>query len=546
MVKNIGIRMIVCILALGGALYAQKAPSGIQEKLDAGQLTQAHQAVNQLLEKDRKNPELYYWKGYIELEMDKTQAARESFLAGIKIRGKYAFNHVGLARVLFREGKKDEAKAELELALRYDDGKTPDVRLAVASAYIEGGAYGDGKVVLYKLQSDFPKDPRAFILLGDYYWKTKANSLAIMQYEQAIQLDPTYVPAYVRLGQLMIEEQKYNEGIAKLNKAIEMDPNYADAYRYRGELYAKAQRFEQAKEDFRQYLELAQNDLKARDQYAAFLFMVDDYEGVIREYKALEEQGYTSWRMYRLMGYAYYELGQYEQAKASLERFFEEAEPYFYIADDYQYYGNTLLALKEYDKADTYFAKAIELDPDRASLYYDLARRFKDEKQYALEARYREKFMEYVDEPTSGNYLALGIAHYNAGDYEKAAEAFSESVSLAPGDANGYIWQARVSQKLDPDDESGNKVAAAEEAVKLLGQKLETEGELSKWELRQYINFCMLLTYHYYAPDEHGVGNCQAAKPYVEKITSLTEKYPDITSMEGYDFVQSLVDYCNQ
>ncbi len=524
---------------------AQKTLDEVKEMYAMGQLSQAEGVIDQLIEQDARNSELRYWKGLIALKGEAYEEAKASFLAGIKLHYKYSYNHLGLARVFFHENKKGLAAESLQKALELEGANDFDLQLAVADAYLKGKMYPEGKVLLYQLQSDIPDDPRPYIALGDYYWMTKTNQHAMIQYEQAIRLAPDYVPAYVRLGQLLIEEKQYDAGAEKLNKAIALNPNYAEAYRYMGELYAKAQNFEAAKNNYKKYLTLTQNDVKAREQYGAFLFMCKDYEGLVNEYKVLDERAYSSSRMFRLMGYAYYELNQPDKAKSYLDQFFGRADPDFIILKDYEYYGKILLALEEYDQADTYFSKVVEMDATKAKLYDELAKGFKVEKQYALEARYRQLFLNHI-EPNSRIYQNLGIAYYHAQNYEAAGQAFEHAQSLSPEEARVYIWQARVYEKVSPEDEEGKTLSASQKVVELLGNKLSETGALSKWEMRQMTNYCMFLAHALYHPNEDGLGDCEAAKPYVDRLISLSQTYTEIGKMENFEYIKALSDYCNQ
>lgn len=536
---------LLTIIGIMNLSFGQSSLEDAKNMYKSGQLTQAFQLLENLAEKDRKNPEITYWKGLVAMEMGDLEVAKAAFKSGNLIRIPYPYHEVGMARVLFKENQRTLAKQKLAQILEEQINISYDLKLAIAEAYLEGKESGEGKVLLYQLQADRPDDPRSYILLGDYYWQIKAAQHAIGQYEEAIKLAPDHVPAYVRMGQLLIEEKRYNEGLEKLNKAIELDPQYADAYRYKGELYAKAQKFEEARDNYQQYLNLTQNDLRAQDLYGAFLFMCEDYEGVIKTYTSLENKAYASSRMHRLKGYTYFELGEPEKAKNELDSYFSRIDEYFALADDYEYYAKTLLALGADERADRYFAKAIKKDPTRIVIYEKLADTYKKEKAFDKEVKYRKLFLENI-KPTAKSLQKLGIAYYHAKDYEAAAQTFEELDNIAPNQTLVYVWQARVVAKMDTSETQTQVVPAAQKIVDFLDKKLAEKGELSTWELNQFGTYGMFLAHQYYQPNEEGIGNCLAAKPYVDRLIELGENYEEIASMENFEYIKSLSEYCSQ
>jgi tetratricopeptide (TPR) repeat protein len=55
------------------------------------------------------------------------------------------------------------------------------------------------------------------------------RKLAISSYETAVQQDPTFELAYLRLGQLYTEDEKYEIAIEKFRNAVALNPKLADA-----------------------------------------------------------------------------------------------------------------------------------------------------------------------------------------------------------------------------------------------------------------------------------------------------------------------------
>ncbi|MFC1918221.1 tetratricopeptide repeat protein [Chloroflexota bacterium] len=112
---------------------------------------------------------------------------------------------------------------------------------------------------------------------------------AITALDKAIELNPTFAPAYSNRGWAYIELGQYEQALTDCNKAIELDPTLALAYNNRGWAYIELGQYEQALPECNKAIEL--------DPVLAFA--------------------------YSNRGKVYIELGQYEQAVADLDKAME-------------------------------------------------------------------------------------------------------------------------------------------------------------------------------------------------------------------------------
>lgn len=90
--------------------------------------------------------------------------------------------------------------------------------------------------------------------------------------------------------------------------------------------------------------------------------------------------------------------------------------------------------LKQWDKAEPDLQKALELNPDQASVMNYLGYSWVDQNMHLDEAM--DLIREAVRrEPNNGYYVdSLGWAHYKLGQYEKAVEELEKAVELRPED----------------------------------------------------------------------------------------------------------------
>ncbi|MDX1906207.1 MAG: hypothetical protein SF053_04175 [Bacteroidia bacterium] len=379
-------RVLTCLAAivlLFEGVYAQVDLSGDIALIREEKLDEAEQKLKGYLGQKPKNAdEIYYYLGLIKYQQENYDEARKLFDLGIGVKSRSQLCMAGKGRMFIKDGKLADAYPLLQAAdLANAKEKNSEVYIAIAEAYLEGGPaeIGEAKKILYGMRDSDPENPIPYIYLGTYYKKQGVPELALEELEKAIQKAPTYVPAYVFLAELKYDEgmlskqpEPFNAGFRYAQKALDLNANYAPAYRIRGELYLLLKEFVKAKEDYRKYVSLTQNDLKARIRYASFLFLSEEYAEALNELQAIEKDTVTN-VMYRLKGMSLNKLGRTQEARAALDTYFTKQPETYTIALDYEVYGDILRNQGDFDKADEYYQKAILKNTDRASIFEEIA-----------------------------------------------------------------------------------------------------------------------------------------------------------------------------
>lgn len=352
-----------------------------QEKFDA-----AESELRGLLnggERLKNTDEINYWLGVIKYRQDAFEQAKSLFEKALSIKSKSPYGHAGLGLMQMIEKNYTEANSHLEQAEANSKMRIPDVIFAMAEAYLKGSApeIAKAKQLLYAYRTQDSEDPRTYIMLGEYYKIQGVPELAIEELQKAIEKAPTYVPAYTGLAELYYARGKetkssedYQKGAEMVQKALELNPDFAPAYRIRAELFlisSADNRFDRARADIEKYLELAGNDLKATVRYIQFIFLTKDYQKVLDEMAAIDT---TTSVLRRLKGMSLAELGEYDQAKAAMDSYFENVKEQYHIALDYKVYGDILRKSGDLSAADENYQKAMAMKPaDYKTFYDDLA-----------------------------------------------------------------------------------------------------------------------------------------------------------------------------
>ena len=79
---------------------------------------------------------------------------------------------------------------------------------------------------------------------------------AILDFNKAITILPSYAGLYTERGILLLQTDRIDEAITDFDKSLELFPLNPVAFRFRGESFKKKGQFEKAIEDFKMFLEI--------------------------------------------------------------------------------------------------------------------------------------------------------------------------------------------------------------------------------------------------------------------------------------------------
>ncbi|WP_299825753.1 tetratricopeptide repeat protein [uncultured Pontibacter sp.] len=478
------------------AAFAQSGDAG-QKAVDLERYEEAKAFYKSQL--GSKNADkAYFAMGDIYLKTEKADSAAYYFNQALAKNSKSSIAHVGLGKLALEQGNKAGAEEHFKNALKRGK-KDSYVLTEIGEAYVKApnATEADINKGVEYLKQALERDrnnAEANVILGDAYLALKNGGEAMTNYDRAIQLDDRNAKAYLKRGQLYTSSRNYNEAEEAFKRAIEIDPNYAPAYRDLGELYYFAGQYDRALSTFQKYVDMAENTPETRAKYASFLFLTKNYDQTLKEVEQVLQKDPTNTVMNRLRAYSYLELGQPEKALEAMNTYLQKVDKSKLIASDYEYYGKILSKNNQNKEAIDNLNKAIEMDPSKVDLYYELATLYSKDKQFnkAIET-YAVKQEKHGVSNT--DYFHIGNAYMMAEDYKKADEAYSKIIESNPTYAYAYIWKARALYNQDPETEQGLAKPAYEEFIKLAGADTE------KYK-KELIEANTYLGYYYYLKGE--------------------------------------------
>jgi superkiller protein 3 len=129
-----------------------------------------------------------------------------------------------LAGLLYATGKKDEAYKEFEILARPADARGTAALAEMASLLLADGKLTRAEEAYKQLVARRPRDPQAYLGLGQTLERLKKPAEARTQYAKALEVDPKNDTAVLLLGGLLKTEKKGKEAVALYEKLLAGDP----------------------------------------------------------------------------------------------------------------------------------------------------------------------------------------------------------------------------------------------------------------------------------------------------------------------------------
>ncbi len=317
------------------------------------------------------------------------------------------------------------------------------------------GKYESAGMCYRRARALAPRSFRWAYYLGNVEAWLGKNQEGVEQIRNALQLDTTYTPARVRLGQMLLEAGDLEESARAFEESIRQNPRLAAAHLGLGRVRQAGGDWSRAIESYRRTSDIAPNDAaaryalamaykktgdadKARDQLNAYQRVKESVQPsedpLMNEVKSLYMGGLSHFAKASSL----VQQGKNNEAIAEFESALR-VNPRMVMAhiDLIALYGG----LGEKDKAERHFRQAVELDPGWAEAYYNwgllLARAQSSE---AVDA-FRKAIA--VNPHYADAHIRLGLLLDETGHWAKAQESFQRALDDQPSNRESRFLLGR-------------------------------------------------------------------------------------------------------
>jgi tetratricopeptide (TPR) repeat protein len=205
-----------------------------------------------------------------------------------------------------------------------------------------------------------PASPEAAAVLGRTYVDLSDKTQALVWAQKAVELDPASAQVQAVLAEAYMLNGQSQEAVDAADLALVQDINNADAHRARGWLYYIVDNdMGRAASELQITAGLQPELWLRRHELGVLLLEAEDYVTSIMAFQdalGIRPKAVT----YSAIGEAYYQLGQYDQARASLQQAISAGAE---DVDTYALLAATYAQLNRCDDAETYFEQALEIEP---------------------------------------------------------------------------------------------------------------------------------------------------------------------------------------
>ncbi len=224
-----------------------------------------------------------------------------------------------------------------------------------------------------------PDKHRGYLNLGRAYLKQGQDRQGLNALQQALKLDPANVDVLNARGLYLYERQLYAMALDDFNQALEHDPDSKSARVNRGNVFSRIGKYREALTDYQAALRLDPNDFRTYVNRGNVFAKMKRYEEALADFKRAQQlqPDYpviqkSIARTYELKGDLDRALTHYADALAAGR---PDVSVQLAIARLQARQNNFSAAIDAFDQA-------VEMEPDRADIYYQRSFMFFTQRDY--------------------------------------------------------------------------------------------------------------------------------------------------------------------
>ena len=273
-----------------------------------GKLDKAIEIINQAIKISPEYGWSYFNLGEILAQQKKLDEAIIAYRRVIELSPDYIYGYRSLGAVLYAQSKFNEAVEVYQTAIKIDSRDIQTYQ-SLGKALEKLNRNDEAVVVYQKLSKLQPDNERYRYILGDLFQKKgdlekstteyyegnkldKSTSQSIKFYEKLVRLDPKNAYSYRHIGIMFQRQNKTNEAIEAYRKALTINFAFADmradVYVKLGDLLGSQKKFDEAIRNYYQALKADENfpGVYEKIQNSVYSLAYSDNEGgIIEEYR---------------------------------------------------------------------------------------------------------------------------------------------------------------------------------------------------------------------------------------------------------------------
>ena len=356
---------------------------------------------------------------------------------------------------------------------------------------------------------------------------------AIRAFEGAIEAEPKYVDAYVKLGWVYYTLGEFGPAIPWLERGLEPIPNHPDLRYWLGTHLLRAGRTAEALPHLEHVATATDDHPEVHVVLGTYYYKARDYENARLAFERHLRVEPDDVAVRGMLGNAYFKLKQYAPALTAFQAV-KRRDPDNLAVDVNM--GNAHFKLGQYEQAVTLLARVLQQDPTRQSVRFNLAQSYFQLERYPQALAYYDRFLEHEPRSFKGRYFR-GRTLIKLGHDDEALVELAKATELNPKQAPPLYQAGLIHLRAKRSPEAGDFLERARALdaddpwiLTALGSVARQSGQLGRAEqlqraaIEQAPNQPRL--HGNLALTQHQAGHTLAAKIALEQALELDHQDP--------------------
>ena len=291
----------------------------IRELVMLSDYDQAWRMINQAIDQDSGNYELWYYKGIVDRQILKPKESIASFRKALELSpgNSQVYHQLSAGYLDLQEYKLCIAFAD-SLLYGYPDNRMAKIRKA--QALQKADEHVEAIVMFSELYQIDSANGYIMRQLGSLYSRLDSVDQAINWYRKAIQLDSMDLPAWQNIGSLLVRSEQYEAGVDELNRGLGLFPTDPWLFRFRGSLHIMGAKFSEAENDFSQAIVCGDSTAFVYRHLGLSMFKQSKYQEALPVYEKTTRLDPEDPQAWFYLGYCYKWQTEIDQALVCMEK----------------------------------------------------------------------------------------------------------------------------------------------------------------------------------------------------------------------------------
>ncbi|MCT7975657.1 tetratricopeptide repeat protein [Laspinema olomoucense] len=388
--------------------------------------------------------------GNARLALRQLEAAQQCYLKALEIQPDFAEVYGNLGTVLAQQQNWEKAILAYQKALELQPTFAGAYR-NLAKVLERVGKAQEAAICRYRALSLEPLEMTAedCVKLGNSLIIQGKSEEAIACYQRAVELNPQLSPAYHNLGEIFSNQQQWEAAVTAYRQAIEVKAENGRSHYGLAKALVELERWEEAVKAYQQAIQLKVTSAEIYHQLGDTLQKLQRWEEAATAYRqAIALNADHSWS-HNNLGDALTKLQQWEEAVVAYRRAIA-LNPEFHWS--HYNLGEALSQLEQWDEAVRAYQQAVKLQPDLPWISQKLGDALRERAMLDLAAAlgcYRQAIKEHPED-LQNYHKALEIQPDDAEIYVQLANGLAKQ-----GNSNGAIVFYQMALQLQPNNSEG-------------------------------------------------------------------------------------------